>query len=124
MFQILIESQDQFPEKGSLRVEAHFVQEIAVSPVQARRRAAGFLAAEVSMAIRAGDPVLIAGKRSVWRVPAQLHLPGSKEKSTPIIGSIDVDAITGNVIPLTSDQVSSLQNQADAFAASSSPTSA
>ena len=71
------------------------------------------------MAIRAGDPILIAGQRPLWRVPAQLHLPGSKESYAPIIGSVNVDAITGNVIPLALNQIISLQNQADAFAASS-----
>ena len=124
MFQILMEHQDQFPEKGSLRVEAHFIQEIAISPVQARRKAAGFLATEVSMAIRAGDPILIAGQRPLWRIPAQLQLPGIKDSHAPIIGSVDVDAITGSVIPLAPDQIISLQNQADAFAASSSSSPA
>ena len=124
MFQILIESKNQFPEKGSLRVEAHFVQEIGISPVQARRKAAGFLAAEVSMAIRAGTPVLIAEKHPVWRVPAHLHLPDSKDEFMPIIGSVDVDAVTGNIAPLAPDQILSLQNQADVFAASSSSSPA
>ena len=124
MFQILIESQDRFPENGSLRVEAHFAQEIAVSPVQARRKAAGYLATEVSMAIRAGDPVLIAGQHPLWRVPARLHLPGSKDELMPIIGSVDVDAVTANIVPLTPDQILSLQDQADAFVASSSPSPA
>ena len=122
MFQILIESKNQFPEKGSLHVEAHFAQEIGISPAQARRKAAGFLAAEVSMAIRAGDPVLIAGQHPVWRIPTHLHLPGSKDEHMPIIGSIDVDAVTANVVRLTPEQILSLQNQADAFATSSSPS--
>lgn len=124
MFQILIKSPERFPENGSLRVEAHFAQEIAVSPVQARRKAAGYLATEVSMAIRAGDPVLIAGQHPMWRVPVQLHLPGGSDELMPIIGSVDVDAVTANVIPLAPDQILSLQNQADAFAASSSLSAA
>jgi hypothetical protein len=120
MFQILIKSPERFPENGSLRVEAHFAQEISVSPVQARRKAAGYLATEVSMAIRAGEPILIAGQQPVWRVPVHLHLPGSGDDLVPIIGSVDVDAVTANVIPLTPDQIFSLQSQTDAFAASSS----
>jgi hypothetical protein len=120
MFQILIKSPERFPENGSLRVEAHFAQEIAVSPVQARRKAAGYLATEVSMAIRAGEPILIAGQQSVWRVPVQLHLLGGSDDLLPIIGSVDVDAVTANIIPLSPDQILSLQSQADAFVASSS----
>jgi hypothetical protein len=117
MFQVMLEYPTPWPENGPLRVEVQFAGEIAVSPALAKRHAAGFLAMEVSMAARAGTPVLITGQRPVWRIPACLHLPGSEAAEAPVIGSIDVDALTGDIILPGPNQIAAMQRHADALAA-------
>jgi hypothetical protein len=96
MFRVVYEYQKAWPKEGPLRVEAQFTGEITVSPTVARRRAAGFLAGHVTMMVLAGEPALVLGEQPVWRVPACLHLPGLGEVST--VGSINVDALTGEII--------------------------
>jgi len=114
MFRIVYEYQKTWPEDGPLRLEAQFIGEITVTPTVARRRAAGFLAGHVTMMVRAGEPVLALGEQPVWRVPACLHLPGLGEVST--IGSIDVDALTGEIILLSLGQIAAMQRRADDIA--------
>lgn len=88
--------------------------EITVSPAVARRHAAGFLAGHVTMMVLAGEPVLVWDEQPVWRVPACLHLPGLSEVS--IVGFIEVDARTGEIIPLSPDQIAEMQRRADDIA--------
>jgi hypothetical protein len=114
MLRVIYEYQKAWPKDGPLRVEAQFTGEIVVSPTEARRRAAGFLAGHVTMMILAGEPVLVVGDPPVWRVPACLHLPGLGEVST--VGSIDVDALTGKVVPLSLEQIAAMQRRADDLA--------
>jgi hypothetical protein len=114
MFQIICEYQVTWPKDGPLRVEAQFAGEIKVSPTAARRRAAGFLAGHVTMMVLAGEPVLVWSEQPVWRVPACLHLPDLGEVST--VGSIDVDALTGEIMPLSSDQIAAMQRRANDIA--------
>ena len=114
MFRVVYEYQKAWPKDGPLRVEAQFTGEITVSPTVARRRAAGFLAGHVTMMVLAGEPALVLGEQSVWRVPACLRLPGLGEVST--IGFIDVDALTGQIIPLSPDQITAMKHRADDIA--------
>jgi hypothetical protein len=125
MFQVVYEYPTAWPEEGPLRVEAQFASEIKVSPLVARRRAGGFLAGHVTMMILAGEPILVLGQaRPVWRVPALLHLLGLGEVAQ--VGLIEVDALTSDVIPPTSEQISAMQHRADALTTrlSRSPTPA
>jgi hypothetical protein len=115
MFQVIYEYKQPWPEEGTLRVEAQFSSEIKVSPTLARRRANGFLGTEVTMMVLAGQPVLVVGDRPIWRIPACLHLPGLGEVAT--IGSVDVDALTGQVIKPADDQITAIRDRANALAA-------
>jgi hypothetical protein len=114
MFQVVYEYQKPWPKDGPLRVEAQFSGEITVSPAVARRRAAGFLGGHVTMMVLAGEPTLVLGEQPVWRVPACLHLPGLGEVTT--VGTVDVDALTGKVIPPSPDQISTMQRRANDIA--------
>ena len=115
MFQVVYEYPAVWPEEGPLRVEAQFTSEIKVSPLLARRRASGFLAGYVTLMVLAGEPVLVLGEaRPVWRVPAILHLPGLGEIAP--VGTIEVDALTGEVIQPSSEQISLMQRRANDFA--------
>lgn len=115
MLRVVYEYQKTWPKEGPLRVEAQFTGEITVSPTEARRRAAGFLAGHVTMMVLADEPVLVIGEQPIWRVPACLHLPGLGKVST--VGSIDVDALTGEVIPPALDQIAAMRRRVDDIAA-------
>jgi hypothetical protein len=115
MFQVVYEYKQPWPESGNLRVEAQFSGEITVPPTLARRRVNGFLGKEVTMMALAGHPALVVGDRPIWRVPACLHLPGLGEVAT--LGSIEVDALTGQVVEPSSEQITLMRDRANAIAA-------
>ena len=91
----------------------------------ARRIANGFLTGYVTMMVSGGQPTLILQKQPFWRVPAILTLPKVGEVST--LGCIDINAQTGNIIPLSSQQINRMQEIANVIAAyyssSTTPTS-
>ena len=104
-----------WPSEGALRLDVPGVTgEISVSPDLARRRAKGYLSREVGMAFRPGESVLVWGSQPVWRMTIHLFLRGYGQVAE--LGAIEVDAISGEVIPLASAQISAVQGQADAIA--------
>ncbi len=107
--------QETWPENESLMIEGHFTQKITVPPILARRRANGFLAGHVMLMVSGGEPTLILSEHPVWRVPAVLNVPKLGEVNT--LGSVDIDAQTGEVIPLSSEQINRMQELAHAIAA-------
>jgi hypothetical protein len=115
MFQITYNYPQKWPQNNSLRVKGEFAQDIATAPAVAQRKANGYLAQYVTMMVMAGTPTLFLGQQPVWRVPAILSLPGLGEVST--IGTVDIDAETGEIIPLPNSQLSRMQEIAHALAA-------
>lgn len=85
-----------------------------VTSGEARRRAQGYLTAEVAMAMRPGEPSLIGGNKPVWRMPVWLHIRGFG--LVEIMGSLDVDAATGEVIPWSPAAIQEVQDKADVVA--------
>lgn len=81
---------------------------------QVRRRLQGYLTEHVAMALRPGEPVLVWGDKPVWRTPVWLYLRGHGQVAA--VGSLDIDAAAGEVIPLSSDQIRGMQDRADVFA--------
>lgn len=121
MFQVVYEYGETWPEKGALTLEVPPITgKIQVSPDLAKRRAKGYLTCEVGMAFRPGEPMLIWGKRPVWRMPIHLHLRNYGQVAT--FGSIDVDATTREIIPLPAEQITLMQDRADELAARLAPT--
>jgi len=119
-FKVLQAYSGRWPQEGGLRFEVPGVAgEIGVSPDLARRRAKGYLTSEVAMAFRPGEPVLVWGSRPVWRMTICLFLRGYGQVTE--LGSVDVDATTGEVIPILSAQIGAMQAQADAIARRLSP---
>ena len=84
------------PEKGQVNIEFKLSFEIKHTAVQAQRTVNSWLLNEISYLIGADMPTLILHQRPAWRVPAWLTLPGTKHKE--IIGTIDVDVETGQII--------------------------
>ena len=59
MFPVLYEYADGWPAEGPLQIKAQFVEEITVKPDDARRTANAYLGLDVSMALRASNPMLM-----------------------------------------------------------------
>ena len=116
MVQVIYEHTIDWPEQGTLTVKAPPVEgEIAVSPDSARKRANGYLARYVGLALEAGEPVLVLGPNPLWRMPVFLTLRGWGQVVT--LGTITIDATTRAVVPFSSNQIKEMQDRADAIAA-------
>lgn len=116
MYRIVYEYDEPWPDNGPFHLEKQLVsQEIAVSPVVARRRANGFLAGYVTMMVTAGQPMLILGEKPAWRMTAVLRLPGMGEVG--IVGHVDVDAQSGEIIRPSDEEITQMQELAHAIAA-------
>ncbi|HRJ40692.1 MAG: hypothetical protein KJZ86_06260 [Caldilineaceae bacterium] len=122
MLQILYEHPMEWIDDGprTLKATVDLEATLSVSPDSARRRANGYLGRYVAMSIQADDPVLVWGKRLVWRMQMHLSLRGLGRVAT--VGTVDVDAQTRDVIPLSANQIASLQERANAIALRFSPT--
>ena len=114
-FKVIQEYCGQWPTNSLLHLEVPgVIGEIRISPTVARRRAKGYLTGAVALAFRPGEPVLVWGRRPVWRMAVHLHLRGYGRVVE--LGTVDVDATTGDVIALLPSQIASMQDQADVIA--------
>jgi predicted DNA-binding antitoxin AbrB/MazE fold protein len=69
--------------------------QVRVSATAARRRVSGFVLNEISYLMGGGEPTLVIGERTVWRVPVILTFPTDGPVGT--VGTIEVDAETGEL---------------------------
>ena len=122
MVKILYEHAADWPESGPLRMDAHvdITGVIEVSPDSARQRANGYLGKQVGMAIQSSDPVLVWQKRPVWRLQVNLYLRGVGKVAT--LSTLDIDAITREVLPLADKEITDIQARANAIALRLSPS--
>lgn len=119
MIQVLYEWEGVWPEKGELQIEGRFMGKtfagtIPVSPKEAKRNANGYLSMDVAMSIVADEPILIWSERPVWRMTTSLLL--REWGRVAQVGAIDVDAMTGDVLPLTSNQIQTMHDRANELA--------
>jgi hypothetical protein len=84
------------PEKGPVNIDFQLSFEIKCTAVQAKRIVTDWLLNEISYLVGADLPTLVLQERPAWRVPIWLMLPGTKHKE--IIGAVDVDVETGQII--------------------------
>jgi hypothetical protein len=82
----------------------------------AQRQATAYLSQAVGFFLTPNEGELVVIARPVWRFLIQLQLPQSGLLGR--LGQIDVDAQTAIVIPLTTEQITTIQGQADALARS------
>jgi hypothetical protein len=87
-----------------------------VSRLFARRRANLYLNEVVGFFLTPTDGALIPLDPPVWQFPIQLHLPRSGDLG--ILGTIDVNAQTSDVVPLPAAQIAEIQRRANALARS------
>ena len=69
---------------------------IEVDVVTAQRKATAWLVSDVGNLLMGDTPSLVIGQRMVWRVPALLTSP--TRGVIDQIGTVDVDAVTGEVL--------------------------
>lgn len=119
MFQVMLEMSEEWAVNDSHRIKGNFDCEIAVSPIVAKRRANVYLAMHVTMMTLPGTPSLVLCNRPVWRFPVYFNYPRLGEIGT--LGSIEVDAQTGEVIQLTPEQIVTMQERANAIATRLAP---
>lgn len=122
MFRIIYEHTEPWPEEGPLTLDARLRGEIKVSPEEAQRRANGFLGMDVGVLIGADDPVLVWGERPVWRFTANMYLPHTGKIGE--VGTIEVDAVTGQVVKPSPEQITAIQDRARDLAIRSAPQTA
>ncbi|MBI4670215.1 MAG: hypothetical protein HY741_00925 [Chloroflexi bacterium] len=119
MFQVMLELDEEWAANESHRVKGNFDCEIAVSPIIATRRVNAYLAGYVTMMTLPGAPSLVLQDKPVWRFTAYFNYPRLGEIGT--LGTIEVDAQTGQVIPLTPEQISAMQERANVIATRLTP---
>lgn len=79
----------------------------------ARRKTNGYLSREVSLFCGATDDVLIPLDPAIWQFAIRFKLPRYGELR--ILGTIDVDARSGQVFPLSSQQIEQMKARANAI---------
>jgi hypothetical protein len=123
MIQIMYEYPERWPEQGPLAIKAPSIDlQIPVSPETARRRANGYLGLNVGILLGADEPVLVLSQPPVWRLKVNLHLPHMGKVGQ--VGIIEVNALTGQVVPITVAQNQSIQEAARDLATRYTPETA
>jgi len=97
------ESRGELPVAGQGYVPAEY----------ARRRANGYLTDQLSLHYSATEGALVPLNRPVWRFAIRFRLP--RLSSPEILGALDVDAQTGEPIPLTTHQLHHIQYRTHAL---------
>ena len=98
--------------EAQTRTKQEVVAQSTITGDRARRKANGYLTKHVSMFFGAENPVFLPLERPIWQVSViflRYHLG-------PVpLAFLDVDAITGEVIPFTDNQIQELRRRAHAF---------
>lgn len=114
MTQIILE-RSTLPDTGPIEIQVDYAGEIKVKAEAARRKANVYLLTNVTNLSYAGrEPGLVLGEQLVWRFPAMLAMPSYGEIGP--IGTIDVDAATGNILPISPTTIAQMQERANALA--------
>jgi hypothetical protein len=79
----------------------------------ARRQADSYLGTDVSLFYSASAGVFVPLARPLWQFAIQVRLP--RLGILGIMGTLDVDAQTGEVTPLTNKQIKRIRERADAL---------
>jgi len=104
------------PDSGPLKLSVEISAEIKVSADEARRKVNGFLLNNLSyLTIGERQPELVVGERVCWRVAVNHTLPGFGALGR--IGTIDVDVETGELQPISPEQLKEMKHRAKALAA-------
>src|SRR5262245_7458563 len=78
-----------------------------VSQTNAQRTADTYLLTSGSPALETISPILMPGTQPTWRMLVRL----CRREPTATVGTIDVDAQTGEVLPLTAEEVEDMRDR-------------
>ena len=82
---------------AQIDVTIRVTSQLNVTAFSAKRKVAGLALSEIGTGISADEPELVVSRqRVVWRVPLHVALPGLGRVGG--IGTVDVDAQTGEVL--------------------------
>lgn len=114
MVEVVYEYADNWPETGPLQVKVPAVtMEIPIAPDVARRRANGYIGMHIGVLMGSSDPRLILDTPPLWKLAVNLHLPNVGYVGQ--VGTICVNAITGEVIPPSTTTLHAIQERARDF---------
>jgi hypothetical protein len=95
--------------RGELPVDEHGY----VLSEYARRKANGYLSMDISLFCSASDGVFIPLERPIWQFAIRFGMPRFGELG--LLGTLDVDAQTGEPVALTNKQIRQMRARADAI---------
>jgi hypothetical protein len=78
----------------------------------ARKRAQRYLGDAIAMFFEGADPVLIDGEQAVWHVTIVFKM---YEIGPVALGTLDIDALTGEPVALTTEQIKQIKERANAI---------
>jgi hypothetical protein len=81
------------PERGTFQIQETIT--IQISAEEARRQVDHWLLHEVNSQMSAGQPALVVGEQSVWRVPIARNVPHIGRVG--IVGIVEVDVLSGEM---------------------------
>lgn len=103
------------PDKGPLKVSVEISAEIRVSADEARRKVNGWLLNNLSyLIVGERQPELVVGEKVLWRVAVNHTLPGFGAIGR--IGTIDVDVESGEIQPVSPEQLEEMKRRAKTLA--------
>ncbi len=106
------------PKTGRVEISVNVSAEMNFSAYAARKRVGRYIADEISMFLRSGEPTLAVSERLYWRVPVLLSIPGQGVLGET--GAIDVDVETGQ-LRLTSALIEEIKKRAEHLATPPTP---
>jgi len=106
---IINRDSDSVPETVPIHLRFHVVATLNVTARDARRRVNRQVVTKLGTGLVAQDPELVIDDESiVWRVPIMLSLPELGDLGQ--VGTIDVDAETGEILTTTVAQERIIQH--------------
>ena len=84
------------PEQGATKIEISLAFEIKITAEQARKKVNRWVMENISSQMGGDPPLLVAGARPVWRVPAYISFSHTGHVSG--VGAVDVDVETGGML--------------------------
>lgn len=88
----------------------------------ARRQATAYLSMQVGLQATATDPIFIPLTPPIWQCLIELHIP--RIGTIGVFGLLDVDAYTGEVLPLTGEQIQQIWTRGNAATEFCTPSTA
>lgn len=69
---------------------------VLIDALRARRKASNYVANHLGDRLMGIEPVFVSGERPIWNVP--IVLTAQELGSQGVVGSVDIDAVTGEVL--------------------------